>query len=490
MSARKYTLPTVALSATLALAVTGCSSSDTKSAATKNDSTNVSAAKAGNDPGSPGGEHGGEHGSEHGGAVPASDRTTTGAAEPATGEETFFAAGLSGANEVPGGNAAVGDKDGKGTALVRIKGDQVSFGIRWEGTGAPTAAHLHLGGKGRNGEVKVPFFATALPDTANAVTGSVKVTDAALLEKIKSDPASLYFNMHTGEFPGGAIRGQLVALAGPVDMNSVLKNGTLPAEATGKQEVQNAEGKKTGDPDGRADTSVRPWGNCIDWSFSWTGVAPPTLGHLHKAAAGANGDVVAPLFDAKGGLPQSVTGLAGTVEGIDPAVVERINATPANYYTNLHTGEFPGGAVRGQLDRKVAPKSPALNLSVLTGKQIYQCTTKDGASSFTQLDVAAKLQGDLKHSFVNPAAGPPQWIAPDGSAVTGAVATKLPNGDGNIPELVLKATQTGKPGLLLSATTQVLRLNTRGGVAPAGTCDPATRPTAEVPYQADYLFIG
>ncbi|WP_406288668.1 CHRD domain-containing protein [Embleya sp. NBC_00896] len=488
MSARRFTLPTLALATTLAFAVTGCSSSDDKSdksGAANTETVNVG--QGSNDPGATGA--GAEHGGEHGAAVPASNQTTTGAVEPANGEETFFAAGLSGANEVPGGGAAVGDKDGKGTALVRIKGDQVSFGIRWEGIGAPTAAHLHLGGKGKNGEVKVPFFASPLPDSAQAVTGSVKVTDAALLDKIKADPASLYFNVHTGEFPGGAVRGQLVKLAAPADVKSVLKNGTLPAEADAKQEVPNAEGKKTGDPDGRASTSVRPWGNCIDWSFSWTGIAPPTLGHLHKAPAGANGDVVAPLFDAKAGLPQSVTGLAGTVEGIDPALVERINATPANYYTNLHTGEFPGGAVRGQLAQKVTPKPPALNYSVLTGKQIYQCTTKDGVTAFTQFDVAAKLQGDIKHSFVNPSAGPPQWIAPDGSSVTGAVATKLPNGDANIPELVLNATQTGKTGLF-SATTQILRLNTQGGVAPAGTCDPATRPTAEVPYQADYLFIG
>ncbi|MGW9207125.1 CHRD domain-containing protein [Embleya sp. NPDC055664] len=481
MSARRYPLPALALAAGLVFAVAGCSSSDTKSGATRPDP--AAAAKGANDPGT-------VHGAEHGGAVPASDLTTTGAAEPATGEETFFAAGLTGANEVPGGNARVGDPDGKGTALVRVKGDQVSFGIRWEGIGAPTAAHLHLGGKGQNGEVKVPFFASPLPDSATAVTGAVKVTDAALLDRIKSDPASVYFNVHTGEFPGGAVRGQLVKLARAADVNSVLKTGTLPAEATGKQEVPNAEGKKSADPDGRADTSIRPWGNCIDWSFSWTGIAPPTLGHLHRAAAGANGDVVAPLFDAKAGLPQSVTGLAGTVEGIDPALVERINATPANYYTNLHTGEFPGGAVRGQLSRKVTPKSPALNLSVVAGKQIYQCTAKDGGTAFTQLDVAAKLQGDLKHTFVTPTAGPPQWVAPDGSSVTGAVASKLPNGDGNIPELVLNATQTGKPDALLSATTQVLRLNTRGGVAPTGSCDPATRPTAEVPYQADYLFLG
>ncbi|MFJ8010768.1 DUF3455 domain-containing protein [Streptomyces fagopyri] len=39
-------------------------------------------------------------------------------------------------------------------------------------------------------------------------------------------------------------------------------------------------------------------------------------------------------------------------------------------------------------------------------------------------------------------------------------------------------------------TASVLRLNTRGGVAPAGACNPTTHPTARVPYTADYLFLA
>ncbi|MGW0801136.1 DUF3455 domain-containing protein, partial [Streptomyces sp. NPDC002692] len=87
-------------------------------------------------------------------------------------------------------------------------------------------------------------------------------------------------------------------------------------------------------------------------------------------------------------------------------------------------------------------------------------------------------------------AGPPQWIAPDHSSVTGTVLNKFDNGTGNIPQLLLRAHQTGKNEGLLAKTTTVLRLNTHGGVAPTGTCNPTTHPTTRVPYTADYLFLA
>ncbi|WP_328771022.1 DUF3455 domain-containing protein [Streptomyces sp. NBC_00286] len=80
------------------------------------------------------------------------------------------------------------------------------------------------------------------------------------------------------------------------------------------------------------------------------------------------------------------------------------------------------------------------------------------------------------------------WIAPDRSAVTGALISKTPNGDKNIPELDLKATQSGKHRGLLAGTAEILRLNTVGGVAPAGSCEEGT--IVGVPYGADYVFIN
>lgn len=71
--------------------------------------------------------------------------------------------------------------------------------------------------------------------------------------------------------------------------------------------------------------------------------------------------------------------------------------------------------------------------------------------------------------------------------MTGALLSKTPNGDGNIPELDLKATRSGKHHGLLADTAEILRLNTFGGVAPSGSCSPGA--IVGVPYQADYVFL-
>jgi hypothetical protein len=60
--------------------------------------------------------------------------------------------------------------------------------------------------------------------------------------------------------------------------------------------------------------------------------------------------------------------------------------------------------------------------------------------------------------------------------VTGTVFTKNANGAGNIAELNLDATQIGNSTGLLAHAVEVLRLNTLGGVAAAGTCDPQATP--------------
>jgi hypothetical protein len=60
--------------------------------------------------------------------------------------------------------------------------------------------------------------------------------------------------------------------------------------------------------------------------------------------------VAVPFFEAKKGLPPSVNGLAGSVVTPD-ALAGRIWKNPKNWYVNLHTAQFPGGAIRGQLSK-------------------------------------------------------------------------------------------------------------------------------------------
>jgi hypothetical protein len=265
------------------------------------------------------------------------------------------------------------------------------------------------------------------------------------------------------------------------------------ASLNGRNEVPTSNGPAVGDKDGAAIEFVRIQGDQVSFAMKWKGIAPPTAAHIHQGVAGKNGDVKIPFFAEK--LPGSLYSVTGSVTVDDPQLLSSLRSDPAGFYANLHTAEFPGGAVRGQLHKLSSAVDFRASLtnfqaSVIKGKQIYACTKQsDGSYAFTQNNVSAKLGAGIKHFFVNPTAGPPAWVALDGSAVTGTVLTKTPNGTGNIPELDLKATQAGRSGGLLSRTQEILRLNTVGGVAPSGTCDPQQNPKVGVPYQADYLFV-
>lgn len=62
---------------------------------------------------------------------------------------------------------------------------------------------------GRNGDVKVPLFVTPVPQNIFAISGTVSVQDPSVLAQIKKAPTGFYANLHTAEFPDGAVRGQL-----------------------------------------------------------------------------------------------------------------------------------------------------------------------------------------------------------------------------------------------------------------------------------------
>ena len=270
------------------------------------------------------------------------------APKPAKGPSTFLAAELSGDQEVPTPNGpAVGDQDGKATALVEIKGDRIIFALQWKGIAAPTLGHIHEGQAGVNGGVKVPLFATAMPATVSATAGTLSVTDAKLAQDIRTNPAGFYVNLHTAEFPGGAVRGQLKPVGKRINPLQIVHGGKLRALASGAQEVPPADGKAVGDPDGFAVAFLQPKDNAISYSLAWVNIGAPTLGHLHQGQFGQNGPVKVNLFTTA--IPQNIFAVSGTVNDVDPAIINEIHSDPTGFYANLHSEEFPGGAVRGQL---------------------------------------------------------------------------------------------------------------------------------------------
>jgi hypothetical protein len=114
------------------------------------------------------------------------------------------------------------------------------------------------------------------------------------------------------------------------------------------------EGNNPGDPDGTGTASVvlDPAAGTACWNLSATGIEPVTQSHIHVGAAGVSGDVVVPL---------DVDGFTGTSEGctmdVDAAVLQAVLDNPAGHYVNLHTADFPPGAIRGQLAAGTAPNT-------------------------------------------------------------------------------------------------------------------------------------
>ena len=351
--------------------------------------------------------------------------TSTGYQTTSKAAAVFLAAGLAGRNEVPvAGGPAVDDPDGRATAVVKIKGDQVSYAVRWQNITAPKAFHIHQGAAGTNGGVKIDFLGSDIPAGVQAVTGSVKVTDQALLDAIKTNPNSFYLNLHTAEFPGGAVRGQTHALSRAVDLNGVLNGSTadtLQAVADGKQEVPGP--KLSGDRDGRAEWLLQAAATRSPMRLSGAGSVRLPTGHPQR----------------REGRQRPGRGRPLRRRGRSAHLGDRCRRDRhGRSGPGSQAQEQPGWVLHQPAHRRVQRWRGA---GSARQEQQWSAASAAGRSSRWLADlqlhraagwrvrvrpfgVAAVLREGILHSFSRPVDGPPQWIAPDGTAVTGKLVTK------------------------------------------------------------------
>jgi len=124
------------------------------------------------------------------------------------------------------------------------------------------------------------------------------------------------------------------------------------------------------------------------------------------------------------------------------------------------------------------------------GYQIYSCKGDGAQFTWTLKAPDAQLFDTKGKPFGKHFAGP-TWEANDGSRVAGKPTANTPSPHTNsIPWLLVNIVSHDGSGVLSGATT-ILRLNTKGGKAPASGCD-ALHAGHEVrrPYSADYLFFA
>jgi hypothetical protein len=114
-------------------------------------------------------------------------------------------ANLSGSNEMP-----ATDPDASGSAKVRLDRakKKVCFTIRVSNVEDVQAAHIHKGGKSvANGPIVVIFLHQ--PAAGSRFTGCETDVARSVIRAILRHPRRYYVNVHSLDFPGGEVRGQL-----------------------------------------------------------------------------------------------------------------------------------------------------------------------------------------------------------------------------------------------------------------------------------------
>ena len=124
------------------------------------------------------------------------------------------------------------------------------------------------------------------------------------------------------------------------------------------------------------------------------------------------------------------------------------------------------------------------------GDQIYTCEVTDGKYAWILKAPDAQLLSTdgqvLGHHFAGPT-----WEAKDGSRVAGKVVASVPAPNPSaVPWLLLLAIRHDGNGSM-NQVLSIQRLNTKGGKAPAGSCDRShAGAEVRVPYEAEYYFYG
>jgi CHRD domain len=132
-------------------------------------------------------------------------------AQGSKGSKALFAV-LSGKKEVSAeGDRGVGDRNGSGSFSATFDGNELCYGVTVTNIANPVAAHIHRGSPRVAGPVVLPLQQPATGDPG-ASSDCVEV-EGPLARAIRKNPAKFYVNVHTADFPDGAVRGQLFGKA-------------------------------------------------------------------------------------------------------------------------------------------------------------------------------------------------------------------------------------------------------------------------------------
>jgi len=254
----------------------------------------------------------------------------------ATRGGTAIAVAMTGEAEAP----TAGEPVGTGTATIRLRRGQgkLCYSMRARNITLPAAAaHIHRGGTGVAGPVIIPLRA---PNASGVAAGCTSVS-RTLVAQILRNRQGYYVNVHTTDFPGGAVRGQLAGTS-QNEFGSI-----VTVQLTGAAECNAAETCNLGDADGTGTSTIRLRGApeyVVCFRTEVQNILLPSVGmHIHRGARTSAGGIVVPM------TAPDASGLSRGCVATTVALIDEIAANPSAFYVNVHTTDRPAGAVRGQL---------------------------------------------------------------------------------------------------------------------------------------------
>ncbi|TMN38968.1 CHRD domain-containing protein [Pseudoalteromonas sp. S2755] len=231
---------------------------------------------------------------------------------------------LSGQQEVPAVSTMA---SGDGYALVNMNDYEVELRVVTMGVEDATAAHIHTGRIGMNGDVLVGLEQST--DDMNVwMTPDNTMINAEIFAVLAS--GGHYVNVHTPANASGELRGQILT-----------DNYTLVAfPLSGEQEVPAVTTTATGS--GYALVNRNGFG--LELQVLTSGVADATAAHIHTGIAGENGPVLLALMqdssDANRWMAPANAALTAEIFAI---------LAGGGHYVNVHTPANPSGELRGQI---------------------------------------------------------------------------------------------------------------------------------------------
>ncbi|USE71147.1 CHRD domain-containing protein [Pseudoalteromonas maricaloris] len=247
---------------------------------------------------------------------------------------------LSGKQEVP---AVATMASGDGYALVNTDNYEVELRVVTSGVEDATAAHIHTGRIGMNGDVLVGLEQST--DDMNVwMTPDNTMINAEIFAVLAS--GGHYVNVHTPSNPSGELRGQILT------SNYALATFAL----SGQQEVPAVSTMASGD--GYALVNMNDYE--VELRVVTIGVEDATAAHIHTGRIGMNGDVLV-------GLEQSTDDMNVWMTPDNTMINAEIFAVLASggHYVNVHTPSNPSGELRGQ----ILTSNYALATFALSGQQ-------------------------------------------------------------------------------------------------------------------------